>query len=344
MKSRTARASRLTVLLPACLILAACGQVGGPVTLKGAGATAPNLVYSKWVTEFKKTDGSVDLQYQATGSGDGIRQLEEGAVDFAATDLPLEDAEAQKLKVKPFYFPTLTGAIVPVSNLPGVSNELQFSGETLAGIFSGKIKTWNDAAVAKENAAATLPANPIVVVHRADSSGSTWAFTEFLSQTSPAWKSSMGTGGVVKWPVGEAVSGSEGVADKVKGTPYAIGYVELNYAIQKKLPYGPVRNSSGRYLKPDLPAQNAAVRSKPEIEKDFRVTVINPPAAAAYPITTITWLVVPSEFMEEAKMKAMKRFLRFAYSSGLDIAMPMDYGILPPEVLGPLKDQIEKIK
>lgn len=335
---------RISFVLASALALTSCGNVLGPVVLKGAGASAPNLIYAKWVTEFRKADASVDLQYQATGSGEGIRELEAGTVDFAATDLPLEDSDVQKLRVKPFYFPTLTGAIVPIYNVPGISQDLQFSGETLAGIYAGKIKAWNDPAVAAENHEVELPKNPIVVVHRSDSSGSTWALTEFLSQVSPAWKSSVGRGGTVTWPCGEAVEGSDAVADKVKSTPFSIGYVELNYAVRKKLSYGPVRNAKGRFLKPDLTAQNAAVRAKPELEKDYRVSIVNAPAAGAYPITTVTLLLVPSEFSDSSKTKAMKRFLRWAYTAGMDLAMPMDYGILPPEMMGPLKDQIERIK
>lgn len=325
-------------------MLSGCAKVLGPVTLKGAGATAPNLLYGKWVEEFKKADASVDLQYQPTGSGDGIRQLEAGTVDFAATDMPLEDSDIQKLRFKPMYFPTVTGAIVPVYNLPGLSKPLQFGGETLAGIYSGKIKTWNDPALAQENEGVELPSNPIVVIHREDSSGSTWAFTEFLAQVSPTWKHSVGSGAAVKWPVGESVIGSDAVVQRIKGTPNAIGYVEYNYAVRNKLEYALVRNSKGKYLKPDFTAQNAAVRARPELEKDYRISLVNAPASGAYPITTVTMLLVPAEFPDSAKTNAMKRFLRWAYTSGMDLAMPMDYGILPPEMMGPLRDQVERIK
>lgn len=182
-------------LLAPILLLNACGSGGmlGPTPLKGAGSTALNVIFAKWVDEFRKSDDSVDLSYQATGSGDGIRQLEAGTVDFAATDMLPDDNEVQKMSAKLLYFPVLTGAIVPVYNLPGVK-DMQFTGETLAGIFSGKIKSWNDPALAKDNKDAALPAQPIHVIHLSDASGSTFNFTDFLSQTSPAWKSGPGMG------------------------------------------------------------------------------------------------------------------------------------------------------
>jgi phosphate transport system substrate-binding protein len=315
----------------------------GPVILKGAGATAPYLAYAKWVAEYKKEDPAVDLKYQATGSGDGIRQLEAGEVDFAASDIPLSDAEIEKLKVKPYHFPTLVGAIVAVYNLPGLSTELKFTGDSLAGVFAGKIKSWNDPALAKANPDAALPAKRIVLIHRSDASGSTYALTDYLSQVSESWKSGAGRGATVEWPAGEGAKGNEAVAELVKKTPYSIGYVELNYAVEQKLPYGAVQNSAGQFRKPTLEALGAAVGSGENLRKDFRVSIVNAPAAEAYPICTLTWLVVPNTIPDAAKQKAMKRFLRWAYDSGIKLAMPMDYGILPPKSLDLVRDQIERI-
>lgn len=246
-RNREIRVTAFWLAATSALVLTGCGSdaatkaPSGPVVLKGAGATAPYLAYSKWIEEYKKVEPGVDIQYQPTGSGDGIKQLQAGTVDFAASDIPLTDQEVAGLRVKPLHFPTMVGAIVPVYNLGGV-RDLQFTGDTLAGIFSGKIKTWNDRAMVKANPAAALPARRIKVVHRSDASGSTYALTDFLSQVNEPWKASIGKGGTANWPVGEAVAGNEALAELVKKTPDSIGYVELNYAIAQKLSYGSVQN------------------------------------------------------------------------------------------------------
>jgi len=318
-------------------------ETSGPVVLKGAGATAPYLAYAKWIADFKKDVPTVDVQYRPTGSGDGIQQLEAGSVDFAASDIPLDDSEMKKMKVKPFHFPTLIGAIVPVYNLPGLSKDLQFTGDALAGIFSGKIKTWNDPILVKANPDVTLPTKPIALVHRSDASGSTYALTEYLGQVSPVWKQNIGRGATVKWPAGESASGNEALAELVKKTPYTIGYVELNYAIEQKLAYGLVQNSSGKFRKPTLEALAAAIGSEEALLKDFRTPIANAASPEAYPICTLTWLLIPSEISDPAKQKEMKRFLRWGYDAGIKLAMSMDYGILPPKLLEAVKDQVEKI-
>lgn len=331
----------LTLLLSGCSSGKAVGPAG-PVVLKGAGATAPFLAYSKWMAEYNKNDPGLELQYQPTGSGDGIRQLEAGRVDFAASDIPLSDAEMQRLKVKPYHFPTLIGAIVAVYNLPGLSAELKFTGAALAGVFGGKIRSWNATALAKANAGTALPANRIVVIHRSDASGSTYALTDYLSQVNESWKTGAGRGATVKWPAGEAAEGNEAVAELVKKTPYSIGYVELNYAVEKKLSYGAVQNSAGQFRKPTLEALGAAVGTGDEVGKDFRGSIVNAPSADAYPICTLTWLVVPSVIPDLAKQKGMKRFLNWVYDSGIKLAMSMDYGILPPKTIDRVRFQIEK--
>jgi phosphate transport system substrate-binding protein len=331
-----------------CLILAGCGGAAtstapaGPVVLKGAGATAPYLAYSKWLEAYKKEDPATNIEYVATGSGDGLRQLEAGTVDFAASDIPLTDAEIATLKIKPLHFPTLIGAIVPVYNLPDIA-DLKFTGEALAGIFSGKIKSWNDPALAKTNPGVALPATRILVIHRSDASGSTHVLTDFLTQVNPAWKKDIGVGATVKWPVGQAVTRNEGLAEAVKKMPHSIGYVELNYAIEQKLPYGSVRNAAGKFQKPDLQALGAAVDAAQSQTSDFRVNIVNSKAEGAYPIATLTWLIVPSQIPDGAKQKAMKRFLRWAYAQGQKIAMQMDYDVLQPPLLDRVRDQIGDI-
>src|SRR5262245_24238104 len=332
----------LTLLLSGCSSGKAVGPAG-PVVLKGAGATAPFLAYSNWMGEYNKNDPGLELQDQLTGSGDGIRQLEAGRVDFAASDIPLSDAEMQRLKVKPYHFPTLIGAIVAVYNLPGLSAELKFTGAALAGVFGGKIRSWNDTALAKANAGTALPANRIVVIHRSDASGSTYALTDYLSQVNESWKTGAGRGATVKWPAGEAAEGNEAGAELGRKAPDSIGYVALNYAVEKKLSYGAVQNSAGQFRKPTLEALGAAVGTGDEVGKDFRGSIVNAPSADAYPICTLTWLVVPSVIPDLAKQKGMKRFLNWVYDSGIKLAMSMDYGILPPKTIDRVRFQIEKI-
>jgi len=255
----------------------------------------------------------------------------------------LTDEEIGKMAVKPLHFPTLVGAIVPVYNLPKVGT-LNFTGEVLAAIFSGHIRTWNDRALVQLNPTAALPASSIIVVHRADASGSTYAFTDYLSQISGLWKKEIGRGGRVPWPTGEAAAGNPSLAELVKKTPYSIGYVELNYAIQEALSYGYVRNAEGKFEKPDFRAMGAAAHVVENMKADFRASITNSPANGAYPICTLTWLIVPSHIADPGKLREIKRFLRWAYSDGQQIALKMDYGILQPPFSDYVRDQIAKIQ
>jgi len=314
-----------------------------PVSLKGAGATAPYFVYSKWMDAYRNAEPRVHLQYEPTGSGAGIRALKAQTVDFAASDIPLSDEEIGTMSVKPLHFPTLVGAIVPVYNVPKVGT-LNFTGEVLSGIFSGRIRSWNDRALLQLNPTAALPASPIIVVHRGDSSGSTYAFTDYLSQVSETWRKDIGRGGTVPWPVGEAASGNPAMAELVKKTPYSIGYVELNYAIQDTLSYGFVRNAEGKFEKPDFRAVGAAANAVETMKTDFRASIANSSAKGAYPICTLTWLIVPSHIADTGKLREMKKFLRWAYSDGQEIALKMDYGILQPPFLNYVRDQIGKLQ
>jgi phosphate transport system substrate-binding protein len=331
------------------ITLAGCGGSAatkvptGPVVLKGAGATAPYLAYSKWIEEYKKVDPGVQIQYQATGSGDGIKQLQAGAVDFAASDIPLTDQEVAGMSVKPLHFPALVGAIVPVYNLSGVKDNLQFTGDALAGIFSGKIKTWNDPAIAKANPGAGLPGTRIKIVHRSDVSGSTYALTDFLSLVNAPWKASIGKGGTVTWPGGEGAVGNEALAELVKKTPDSIGYVELNYAKTQGLRYGAVQNAAGKFQMPDIEALGSAEDVAQEMKDDFRGSIANSPAKNAYPISTLTWLLVPSKIADDAKRKAMREFLEWAYGPGQKIANSLDYDELQAPLIDRVRAQVKDI-
>ena len=220
--------------------------------ITGAGATFPTPVYQKWFNEYQKAHSGVQINYQSIGSGGGIQQLTAGTVDFGASDMPMTDEQISKLKVKPLHFPTVLGADVPVYNLPAVSQELKFSGPTLAGIFLGTITKWNDKALAAENPGVKLPNEDIFVVHRSEGSGTTFVWTDYLSKISPEWKTKVGVNASVSWPTGLGGKGNEGVTGTVKQTPNSIGYVELIFAVQNKLPYGAVKNAAGNYVKPEL--------------------------------------------------------------------------------------------
>jgi phosphate transport system substrate-binding protein len=311
----------------------------GPVMLKGAGATAPYLAYSKWLDAYKKENPSVTIEYQPTGSGDGLESLKSGAVDFAASDIPISDEDLAKFKVKPLHFPTLIGAIVPVYNLPGVT-DLKFSGDALAGIFSGRIKIWNDPALAKINPGVSLPSSRIIVAHRSDASGSTYAITDYLSKVNPAWKKDVGKGAVVQWLTGQSAAGNEGIAQLVKKTPNSIGYVELNYAGEQQLSHAAVQNSAGKFRKADLESMGAAIENAQNMKSDFRASIVNAASDKAYPVSTLTWLIVPSQISDLAKLKAMKAFLRWVYEGGQKLAMSTDYGVLQPPLLNYVNDQI----
>src|SRR5579864_164884 len=228
----------------------------GAILLTGAGATFPNPMYSKWFDEYHKLHPDIQITYQSIGSGGGIRQVTEGTVDFGATDGPMNDQQLQEFKQKRncdvLHFPTVLGADVPAYNLPGVTAVLNFTPDALTGIFLGKIKKWNDPELMKANAGVSLPDKDILVVHRSDGSGTTYVWVDYLSKVSEEWKTKVGKGTSVNWPVGLGGKGNEGVSGQVKNTPYTLGYVELIYAVQNKMSYGKVRNSSGSFIRADL--------------------------------------------------------------------------------------------
>src|SRR5579875_2048379 len=221
-------------------------------TLNGAGATFPYPIYSKWFSDYHKLHPGVQINYQSIGSGGGIEQLLSGTVDFGASDGPMTDQQLARARVKILHIPTVLGSVVPAYNVPGISNELKFSQQTLAGIFLGKITKWNDASIGRDNPGAKLPDSPILVVHRSDGSGTTYIFTDFLSKVSTEWKSRVGKGTAVSWPTGLGGKGNEGVAGLIRQMQGAIGYVELIYAMQNKIPYGTVQNAAGKFIKASL--------------------------------------------------------------------------------------------
>jgi phosphate transport system substrate-binding protein len=305
----------------------------GQTLINGAGATFPYPIYSKWFDEFHKTHPNVQINYQSIGSGGGIRQLEAGTVDFGASDMPMTDEQLKKQKAHVLHFPTVVGAVVPTYNVRGLAADLSLTPEAIAGIFLGTVKKWNDPAIAKANPGVKLPNNDIVVVHRSDGSGTTFIWTDFLSKVSAGWKSKVGAGTSVNWPAGLGAKGNEGVAGLVKQTPNSIGYVELIYAIQNRMPYGKVRNAAGTFIKPSLATVTAAAagaaRSMPE---DFRVSITNAPGKEAYPISSFTWLLIPDRISDPAKKKALVEFLRWMLGPGQNMTEALSYAPLPKNV------------
>jgi phosphate transport system substrate-binding protein len=336
-----------------CVAILALGAViwaaQNPLLINGAGATFPNPIYSKWFEEFHKKNPNIEINYQPVGSGAGIKQVTEGTVDFGATDGPMSDEQIKafhdKRGVSILHFPTVLGADVPTYNVPGVTASLNFTPEALAGIFLGKITTWNDPAITGPNKGVNLPANPIVVVHRSDGSGTTYIWTDYLSKVSEEWKSKVNKGTSVNWPVGLGGKGSDGVTEQIKQTPNSIGYVELIYAIQNKVPYGTVKNSAGNFVKADLASvSEAAAGAAKDIPDDFRVSITNAPGKNAYPISSFTWLLIPEKFQDANKRDAIKNMLTWALADGQNFTEALSYAKLPKEVVEKEKKAISKIQ
>jgi len=332
------------------LVVLAVGGVlwaDSALSITGAGATFPYPMYSKWFDEYHKKNANLEINYQSIGSGGGIKQVTEGTVDFGATDGPMNDEQLKAYQDKHgsgiLHFPTVLGAVVPTYNIPGVTAELNFTPEALAGIFLGKITKWNDPAIAGANKGVTLPAEDIVVVHRADGSGTTYCWTDYLSKVSDEWKTKVGKGGSVNWPVGLGGKGSEGVTGTVKNTPNSITYVELIYAESNKIPYGRVKNSAGVFVKASLAAVSAAGAAK-EMPEDFRVSITNAPGKAAYPISTFTWLLIPEKFSDAGKRDAIKGFVKWMLADGQNYAEALSYAKLPKEVVSKEVKAIGKIQ
>jgi len=340
---------RKIVVLFVCVVmpLAAWSQ-GAKVTLNGAGATFPNPMYSKWFSEYNKVHPEVQINYQPIGSGGGIRQVTEATVDFGASDMPMTDqqlSEAEgKLKTKILNLPTVLGAVVPAYNVPGVTGEVKFTGQILADIFLGKISNWNDPALAKINPDIKFPNQDVTVVHRSDGSGTTFIWTDYLSKVSPEWKSQVGSNTSVKWPKGLGGKGNEGVAGSIRLLPGSIGYVELIYAIQNKIPYGSVKNSAGEFTKATLEGVTAAAASAPKMPADFRVSITNAPGKDAYPISSFTWLLVPTQSKDAAKGRILADFLNWMTTDGQRMTNSLSYAPLPDSVAAKEKDTIKMVK
>jgi phosphate transport system substrate-binding protein len=337
---------RRTTLLFVCALLAL--PAVAQTTLNGAGATFPYPMYSKWFSEYHKLHPDVQVNYQSIGSGGGIRQVTEGTVDFGASDMPMTDgqlAEAQgKVKTKVLNLPSVLGAVVPAYNIPGVSGEVKFTPDSLAGIFLGKITKWNDKAITSANPGVNFPDKDIIVVHRSDGSGTTFIWTDYLSKISGDWKNQVGSGTSVRWPIGLGGKGNEGVAGSIRQLQGSIGYVELIYAVQNNIPFGSVRNAGGAFLKASLEGVTAAAATAPKMPADFRVSITNAPGKDAYPISSFTWLLIPAQSKDAAKGKILADFLNWMVTDGQKMTAALSYAPLPESVVQKEKEAIKQVR
>lgn len=300
--------------------------------LTGAGATFPGPIYSKWFTEYSDAHPGVQINYQQIGSGGGIRQVTSGLVDFGASDMPMTDDMLASSKVKLIHLPTVLGAVVPVYNVPGVT-DIRFSGDVLADIYLGKITNWNDPRIAKDNSGAHLPDQKIIVVHRSDGSGTSFIFTDYLSKVSPEWAGGPGKGTSPSWPVGVGGKGNEGVAGLVRQMPGAIGYVELIYALQNHISFGSMKNAAGNWLKASIAGVTEAAASVKSMPADYRVSITNAPGANAYPISSFTYLLIPVSGTNAENRKVLKDMLSWILKSGESEVSALSYAPLPENLV-----------
>jgi phosphate transport system substrate-binding protein len=333
---------RRRIFLGLAIAFGLSATASAQMMINGAGATFPYPIYSKWFDEYTKVDPSVRFNYQSIGSGGGQKQIMAQTVDFGASDGPMSDENLAKAPGKILHIPTVAGAVVITYNLPG-NPALKLDADTIAGIFLGTIKKWNDPKIAATNAGTNLPDKDIVVVHRSDGSGTTFIFTDYLSKVSSEWKSKVGTNTSVSWPAGIGGKGNEGVSGQVKQTPGAIGYVELIYAIQNKMPYADIKNSAGEFVKPTLDSVTAALATA-NIPDDFRFSMTNAAGKDAYPIAGATWLLVYQQQKDATKGKKLVEFLKWALTKGETVAKDLDYAALPDSVQQRVLKRIDEIK
>lgn len=304
--------------------------------LTGAGSTFDYPIFSKWFSEYSAAHPGVEINYQSIGSGGGIRQVSAGLVDFGATDGPMTDQMLADSKVKLVHIPVVLGAVVPVYNVPGAT-DIRFSPDVLADIYLGKINNWNDARIAKDNPGVKLPDQKITVVHRSDGSGTSFIFTDYLSKVSKEWKDTAGSGTSPNWPTGVGGKGNEGVAGLVRQLPGAIGYVELIYALQNHISFGTLRNAAGNWVRGSIQGVTDAAASVKNMPADFRVSITNAPGATAYPISSFSWMLIPTHPKDAAKGKVLKDLLSWIITSGESQCASLSYAPIPdnlkPKVL-----------
>jgi phosphate transport system substrate-binding protein len=341
-----ARVSKFAGLAVVGALVAVAARPAAAQDLNGAGATFPQPLYSKWFSEYAAKTG-VKINYQSLGSGAGVKQFTEGTVDFGASDAPMSDEEMAKLKAPAFHIPTVLGAVVMTYNVPEITKPLNLTGPIVADIYRGKITKWNAPEIAAINKGVALPNKDILVVHRSDGSGTTYIFTDYLSNVSPAWSSGPGKAKDVQWPVGLGGKGNDGVAGQVKQVPGSIGYIELAYARQNKLPYAALKNAAGKFIMPSIESMTeaaAATAARLPANTDFRVSIVNAPAANAYPIASFTYLLVYQTQTDPVKGKKLIDFIKWAIHDGEAAAPALDYGPLPKNIVAMLDKRLGMVK
>jgi len=336
-------------LLTVSLALAGCSggagsNTSGPVKLQGAGATFPNPLYQKWVSEYGKLHPDVKIDYQSIGSGGGIKQIQARTIDFGASDAPMSDADLKAAPGEIVHIPTVLGAVVITYNVPSINQPLHFSSNAIADIFLGKIKKWDDQQIKTDNPGVSLPSADITVVHRAEASGTSYVFADYLSKVSPEWKEKVGTDKSPKWPVGQGGKGNEGVTGQIKQQPNTIGYVELAYAVQNHLPVALVKNSSGKFVEPTIEAVTAAAAAaSAETPEDLRVSITNASGEAAYPISSYTYVLAYKDQADAKKGKALVDYLWWGIHDGEQFAKDLQYAPLPAEIVKRAESKINSI-
>ena len=341
--------TRRIFIVNAALIAALTAGVASAqqVPINAAGATFPYPMYSKWFDEYRKKFPNIPINYASIGSGGGIAQVTAGTVDFGASDGPMTDMQMKEFQDKRgsaiLHFPTVLGAVVPTYNIPGVTGSLNFTAEALAGIYLGKITKWDDPELTKANPGIKLPSSNIVVVHRSEGSGTTYVWVDYLSKISKEWETKVGKAASVNWPVGLGGKGNEGVSGSIQQTKNSIGYVELIYAIQNKMSYGKVKNLAGEFVQASLGSVTAAAAGA-VMPDDFRVSITNAPGKGVYPISSFTWLLIPSKIADPAKKKAIKDFLAWMLADGQKMTGALSYAPLPTAVVAKEVKAIDKIQ
>ena len=329
----------------AAAVLAAATLAADGIQINGAGATFPNPIYQKWFSEYNKLHPDVRINYQSVGSGAGIRQITNRTVFFGATDGPMTNDQLLAAPGKILHFPTVLGAVVPVYNIPGVSSDLKFSGTVLANIFLGTITKWNDPAITQLNPGVTLPGTDITVVHRAEGSGTTYIWVDYLSKVSPEFRKRVGVATSVQWPVGVGGQRNEGVAGLVSQTPGSLGYVELIYALQNKISYGQVRNMNGKFVRASAESVTAAAdAAAAKMPADFRVSITNAPGDAVYPVASFTWLLLFENAPDKKQAKTMVEFMKWALADGQKYCVDLGYAPLPKPVVDMELKALQQIK
>ena len=338
----------ISLVLSAAFSVAGVGCNGGgssnEVRLQGAGATFPNPFYQKWLSEYGKAHPTIQIDYQSIGSGGGIKQIQARTVDFGASDAPMTDAELKASPGELIHIPTVLGAVVLTYNLQDITKPLRFSPDVIADIFLGKITKWNDPRIKADNSDAILPASDITVVHRAEASGTSFVFSDYLSKVSADWKQKVGADKSPNWPVGQGGKGNEGVTGQIKQQPNTIGYVELAYATQNKLPAALIKNAGGNFVEPSIDAVTAAAAaSAVTTPDDLRVSITNANGATAYPISSYTYILVYKEQPDHVKGKALVDFLWWGIHDGESFAKDLQYAPLPAEIVKRAEVKISSI-